>query len=795
MSKYSKQILSVIFLLVFIGFSIPSAQAQEWGTVEKTKETVEVGNRVFFAHKIVKGNTFYSISKVYGVSVEEIKAANPELNGELKLGAILLIPKGTIEGKSVVEPLKVNTGVAYENYFYHVVKQGESVYGIAKIYGVKVADLLATNQMQESAISPGFHLKIPEIKMEDVPLIVTQSKPKTTTSKPLYFEHPVKEKETLFSIAKEYGIGVETLKYINSISTSSIHPGQIILVPLALQNKEASDQKKYIIHIVQPKEGLYGIARKYGLNIEQLMAINPGLSTDISIGQEIKISRNPNEKGYIEHEVVEKKEKLADIAREYEISLDNLKEMNPSASTKIRKGETIFIPLDFVDNQQKTEPKLVELEAEEHQNNRPNFEYSDQVFNVALMLPLYLSDVDSLLTIEDQELVAKKDQIRALEFIEFYEGAQIAVDSMKQLGMKLNFQVYDVPNNELETSLTLQNRALLDADLIISLLYSKSFGLVAEFSKEQHIPLINVLSTRGQIIYNNPYVVKMSPKPNGLYTRIADFVGNHFADYNTIIVRNNPYQLTSQYEYLSSLLQEKVQAKAPLPHAKVIQKVDEYMEGKPKGFADVLKKELSKGDSSVDLNKMIANPFDTTWVNNPIKTVVYSADSLGGIMKDISLFRKNLIVALGSDQVFAIELFTKLNFVRDSIDLRVIGAPDWHEFINLDVDYSQPFSLRVLSQNFVDYNNPATQQFVNKFYRNYLKDPEVDKYAFLGYDATFYFLQALYKYGKNFLKEIPNFQTPLLENQLQFEKIENGGYENVYWNIYRQENYQYLFEK
>lgn len=789
-----KKNLRLSFLILLFGCLSFQSFAQQWGSVEKTTLSEQIGDSTFYLHTVAKGNTFYSISKVYGVSIESIKKANPNIGNDLKLGSVLLIPKGQVKTNT---PPKKHLDLNSTDYFYHVVKQGESLYSIAKIFGVQVEDLKQLNQLTSSDISPGFHLKIPELKISQNETLPKAQLQKPKKKKARYFKYIVREKETLFSIAKHYGIGIETLKYINDLSSNSIHSGQTILIPKVVSELGKQPQKNYIIHIVQAKEGLYAIARKYGLNIDQIKKINPNLTDALRIGQEIKIPRQQNSKGYIEHRVSNRREKLSNIAREYEVSVRNLKALNPDAPSKLRRGETLNIPLDFIDRQREEQKPTKDTTEETKPVEQPIIEEENtsRVFNVAMILPLYLDDVDSMLRVDTQELLAKKQEYRSFRFLEFYEGAQIALDSLRKLGMRINFKVYDINEDELEMSLLLQNQELQNSDLIISLMYSKNFALLSDYCKEYKIPLVNVLSKRGQIIYRNPYVFKMSPKPDALYSRVADFVGEKYANYNTIIVRNNPYQLSRQYTLLKNLLEEKVNPKSPISNQATLAKFDSLMIGKHQTFRDTLQQELVKGDYSFGINDMIEHPFDTTWVNNPVKTVIYSLDSLNGIMKEASLFRNNLIMALGSDQVFAIELFTKLNFVRDSLKIKVIGLPDWQNFMNLDVEHSQAFGLAMSSEIFVDYKADNVNQFIHKFHNLYHKEPEVNTYAFLGYDATFYFLQALFRLGDHWMEEVTKFQIPLLENQLKFEKQGANGYENTYWNLFRQENYEYKVEK
>lgn len=737
-----------VVLLLFLGLISSFSYAQQSPIVQKSSEIKKIGNQEFYVHAIAKGNTFYSLSKAYNVSIEEIKKANPTLGSELKLNTSILIPKRDDTKPSSATTATPATKASSDNYFYHSVKQGETLGSIAKIYDVTVEDLITMNQLTGNTISPGYRLKIPEKVLETIGGSQKTVSPPSEFNKTKTFEHKVKAGETLFSIAKKYGVGLETLKYLNNFTGNSIQPDQVVLIPDLTKSKPSQEPKNYIVHLVQPQEGLFAIARKYGITVNQIKEMNSDLTDAISIGQEIKIPRTLNEKGYIEHTVGGKKEKLANLARDYEISVADLKDLNPELATKLKQGQTVLIPVDFVDNSLKEKTNLEKKNGEENPKESLNYEKSKRkTFNVALMLPLYLDEIDSLLKIDSYKLSATKSEIKSFRFLEFYEGAMMAVDSMRQLGMKINLRVYDVSEDEMETTKLLQKPEFLNTDLIISLLFSRSFSIVSKYSKEHKIPLVNTLSKRSQIVFDNPYVFKISPKPEAFYQRVAEYVAGNFSNSNIFIVRSNAYEFTREYNELNRLLQEKLNTK---------------------------------------------NPFSA---ENKITTIHYATEGLGAFVKQANASRNNVLIAIGSEEVFAVDLFTKLNVYRDKLPLKVIGLPDWSGFENVDIEYSQAFGLSVLSENFVDYSRPEALRFVHLFQEKYHKIPEIDTYAFLGYDAAFYFLQAMYRSGDDWLKQVETFQIPLLQNQLKFEKQNNQGYENVYWNIYRQENYSNIREK
>lgn len=93
--------------------------------------------------------------------------------------------------------------------------------------------------------------------------------------------HQISGDDTLYSISKKYGISVSELKEINSLSSNTIHKGEV------LKLKKNAKRKGY--HIVKPKETLYGIAKEYKLSVSELKRLNRLSSNELSIGQSLRI--------------------------------------------------------------------------------------------------------------------------------------------------------------------------------------------------------------------------------------------------------------------------------------------------------------------------------------------------------------------------------------------------------------------------------------------------------------------------------------------------------------------------
>jgi LysM repeat protein len=127
--------------------------------------------KMVIVHKVEAGQTLYSIARKYGVSVNDIKALNPNMV-QLKSDSEILIPSKNIATAPTSLPAKpletTSTPVAptapsnTETELIHKVKQGETLYRISKLYNVSPTDIATLNQLGNAGIQLGQELKIPQ---------------------------------------------------------------------------------------------------------------------------------------------------------------------------------------------------------------------------------------------------------------------------------------------------------------------------------------------------------------------------------------------------------------------------------------------------------------------------------------------------------------------------------------------------------------------------------------------------------------------------------------------------------
>lgn len=171
-----------------------------------------INGKVFVLHRVELKETLYGISKRYGTTVDAILQQNPTADGGLEIGQILKVPY-------VSSPKKPASNGK------HIVAEKETLYSIAKLYGLTVDELRKLNGLTDTSLSLGQELIV---KKSGSP-----SEPTNTYTAPVQNAkgiHTVAAKETLFSISKLYGVSVEQLKEWNSLSTNELKLGQSILV-------------------------------------------------------------------------------------------------------------------------------------------------------------------------------------------------------------------------------------------------------------------------------------------------------------------------------------------------------------------------------------------------------------------------------------------------------------------------------------------------------------------------------------------------------------------------------------
>jgi LysM repeat protein len=225
-------------------------------------------------YTVKPGDTLYGISNQYGVSVVDLANLNNVTASTLRVGQVLTIP--------------TTSGTNPDNMFMYTVKKGDSLYKIAQKYNTSVSEIMKLNYLTNTNLSIGQVIRIPEFYFD-----------MDNMSLPNYFNYTVKKGDTLYKIAKDNNIDINTLKKDNALTSDVLSVGQIIRI--RLKSGETLDveecigedfelpKKNYITYTVKKGDSLYKIANKYKTSVNELLELNNLKSANLAIGQVLKI--------------------------------------------------------------------------------------------------------------------------------------------------------------------------------------------------------------------------------------------------------------------------------------------------------------------------------------------------------------------------------------------------------------------------------------------------------------------------------------------------------------------------
>ncbi|MCX6330607.1 MAG: LysM peptidoglycan-binding domain-containing protein [Bacteroidia bacterium] len=192
--------------LIVLTFLLPA-----WSqvVVERSKDKVIISGTPYYIHIVKKGETAYSISKAYAITVEELIKENPPAVYGLNEGQALRIPVREVSENTQQQQTTPRTRRDEVKYIYHKLQPGETVYFLAKSYGVSENEIISSNPgIDITKLPVGAEIAVPKREfMTDRQEFAVQDSD--------HIFHKVVRGESLASIAEKYGLSVRELRKEN----------------------------------------------------------------------------------------------------------------------------------------------------------------------------------------------------------------------------------------------------------------------------------------------------------------------------------------------------------------------------------------------------------------------------------------------------------------------------------------------------------------------------------------------------------------------------------------------------
>lgn len=258
-----KNFINTIVVVFFVSLCCCSALAQ----VNLPK--VNIAGQTFYVYESKKGDSMYGVANRFGWNIDKLSELNPTLVKKLSKGSKVYYPADADGSLAKSEPVVFSA----ESYpvIQHIVKKGDSVYALSKMYGVPVDLIYRYNPDSKYGLKRGSVITIPQ-------------EPDAINDGSKFLFYAIKSGDTLNSIADTYNSSVEQILRDNKgISETNFEAGDILRVSVNSRKQqfitEIVDETKMTrvdSYVADKGDTWESVARKTGTDVDDLKEFNAG---------------------------------------------------------------------------------------------------------------------------------------------------------------------------------------------------------------------------------------------------------------------------------------------------------------------------------------------------------------------------------------------------------------------------------------------------------------------------------------------------------------------------------------
>lgn len=563
-----------------------------------------------------------------------------------------------------------------------------------------------------------------------------------------FYVHEVIQGNTLWGLQNLYKVSAEIIIQHNPSVVDGLKVGQLIYIPVngvapAKPNAPSQAQPgthvvENVVHVVAGGETVYGISKKYNITPEQLLELNPEAKNGLSVGQVLLISKGtpgasipvgntPSEvipepvrepstvvifkDSLVQHRVM-KGETLYSISKRFMVPVETLMEVNKLKSQNIKEGDVLIIPLKKENVGQVPYRPVpppatgVTINAPARNDGEFQFQQKNQL-RIAVLLP-----------VEYGKSTRSNGKTRAA--IQFYAGVKMAIDTLGKMGLNAHITLFDTRSDSATTVGVLEKMNESQWDLVIGPLFHTPAQLVANWAKQNRVPLLLPTPMSPALLKMNPYVFMSIPTDARIMEGMAQHIVQRHAKDNIILIKSGLAEDEQNYEILKNKINSLLGA----------------------GAYRQTVKEIS---GKANLQNAFVRGMRNIYIM-PSKSKSHVTD-----------FWK------------AFESFQLRNSDGNNPNIVLYGMREWEEWKELTREQKSIVNLHYASATSWVTTTAGFNNFARQYRSRFMAEPE--RLTVQGYDATHYFIR------NYFMKNMTNYNAVI--NQFNYQSTGEGhGMEN-----------------
>lgn len=527
-------------------------------------------------------------------------------------------------------------------YYVHTVHAGETLYSLAKSYGLAEQVILSQNPEAAGGLKTGQTLKIPVVHTE----AITTEQVSSKKLKKTFDEHTVRAGETLYAISKQYAISIGTIIEDNPDSDPKhLKVGTPLLIrkkavgkTAAEENTAAWNQYKdqlnrtteegYAYHIVQPGETMYALAHRFGVTVETLEQLNGISSQELRAGSMLKV---------------------------------------PGTAAPV----SVMPPTVA-----QSEVEVAETEQVQDRTQVPQIDFralpAGEPLRVALLLPMTTG--------------LKQNA----NYLEFYQGFLLGLEKIKsQYGHSVRLDLFNTQQDSTRVRAIVENDDFRAAQLIVGPVYEEGLPAVLQYAEQQAVPVVSPLADLKTV--DSDVLFQMAPTQSRKYAKMEELIRGENKEITLIYGE----KIDREFE------REMLAALQGVPHSRY-------------NYHYTAK----EGDQGI------------------LSLLTNDRDNLLVIMTDNDIEVDRILASIASANT---NLMAR---GRTAPQFSIIGNPRWNRFNN--IDRTLYFKDKIVL--FSTYHAKRDAEVIRNFDSDYIKAFGVlpSLYSYRGYDAAMIFVPAMY---------------------------------------------------